>query len=225
MKLQIKKTGDGSATLFLPELNEQYHSMNGAITESNHVFLTNGFLFHPSKKPVVFEVGFGTGLNCLLTALHAQSQHRPTFYITIEKFPLEQEIVNQLNYGSLVEENGNQLFKKIHDCEWNIAVEISNWFTLLKLKTDFTAENWVLSQKTDIIYFDAFGPDKQPEMWTEEIFFRLFNNCFNNGVLVTYSAKGEIRRRMVNAGFKVERLPGPPGKKEMLRGIKVTAKI
>ncbi len=225
MNLQIKTTGDGSATLFLSELNEQYHSLNGAVTESNYVFLTNGFHFHPSTQPVVFEVGFGTGLNCLLTAKQAQLQNRPTFYMTIEKFPIEQDIVTQLNYGSLIEENGIQLFRKIHDCEWNIPVEISPWFTLLKLKTDFTSEKWILPQKTDIIYFDAFGPDKQPEMWTEEIFLRLFENSSEEGVLVTYSAKGEVRRRMVNAGFKVERLPGPPGKKEMLRGIKVASKI
>lgn len=225
MNLQIKTTGDGSATLFLPELNEQYHSLNGAVTESNHVFLTNGYHFHPSKNPVVFEVGFGTGLNCLLTAMQAQSQQRPTFYITIENFPLEQKIVNQLKYGSLVQGNGIQLFKRIHDCEWNIPAKISPWFTLLKVKSDFTSEAWTLPRKTDIIFFDAFGPDKQPEMWTEDIFFRLFNNCNEGGVIVTYSAKGEVRRRMVNAGFKVERLPGPPGKKEMLRGIKVQSEI
>jgi tRNA U34 5-methylaminomethyl-2-thiouridine-forming methyltransferase MnmC len=225
MNLQIKNTKDGSATLLLPELNEQYHSMNGALTESNHVFIDMGFNFHLSKNPVVFEVGFGTGLNCLLTAMQAQSQQRPTFYIAVDNFPLEQKIVNQLNYGSLVQENGFHFFKKIHDCEWNIPVEISPWFTLLKLKTDFISGNWVLPQKADIIYFDAFGPDKQPEMWTERIFFRLFNNCTEGGVLVTYSAKGEVRRRMVSAGFKVERLPGPPGKKEMLRGIKVPSKI
>jgi tRNA U34 5-methylaminomethyl-2-thiouridine-forming methyltransferase MnmC len=225
MNLQIKNTGDGSATLFLPELNEQYHSMNGAVTESNHVFLANGFHFHPSKQPVVFEVGFGTGLNCLLTALQAEAQQRPTFYIAVEKFPLERKIVNQLNYCSLAQENGNWLFEKIHDCEWDIPAEISPWFTLLKLKTDFTSGAWTLPRKTDIIFFDAFGPDKQPEMWTEEVFYRLFDNSSNGGVLVTYSAKGEVRRRMVNAGFKVERLPGPPGKKEMLRGIKVQSEI
>ena len=225
MNLQIKNTGDGSATLFLPELNEQYHSMNGAITESNHVFLANGFHFHPSKQPVVFEVGFGTGLNCLLNSLQAQQQKRPTLYITVEKYPLEQKIVNLLNYGSLVGENGIQLFKKIHDCEWNIPVDVSPWFTLLKFKIDFITEDWSLPEKCDIIFFDAFGPDKQPEMWTEEIFFRLFDNSSDGGVIVTYSAKGEVRRRMVNAGFKVERLPGPPGKKEMLRGIKVAPKI
>ncbi|MGC9355422.1 MAG: tRNA (5-methylaminomethyl-2-thiouridine)(34)-methyltransferase MnmD, partial [Mariniphaga sp.] len=157
MNLQIKNTGDGSATLFLPELKEQYHSMNGAVTESNHVFLANGFHFHPSKEPVVFEVGFGTGLNCLLTAYQAFLQQRSTFYITVEKFPLEQKIVNQLNYGSLIQENGNRLFKKIHDCEWDIPVEISPWVTLLKLKTDFTAGDPTLPRKYDIIYFDAFG--------------------------------------------------------------------
>lgn len=225
MNLQIKKTGDGSATLFLPELNEQYHSLNGAVTESNHVFLKHGFHFHSSKNPVVFEVGFGTGLNCLLTAHQAFVLQRPTFYMSIENFPLENIIVNQLNYGSLVQGNGIQLFKKIHHCEWNIPVEVSPWFTLLKLNTDFTTEDWTLPKKCDIIYFDAFGPDKQPEMWSQNIFNMMFENSSDEGVIVTYSAKGEVRRRMVNAGFKVERLSGPPGKKEMLRGIKVASKI
>jgi len=225
MKPQIKNTADGSATLFLPELNEQYHSINGAVTESNHVFLQNGFNYNTASHPVVFEVGFGTGLNCLLTARQAQTQSRETLYITIEKFPLDSGILNRLNYGTLIRENGIQLFEKIHHCAWNLPVKISPWLTLLKLKNDFTTGGWNIPAQPDIIYFDAFGPDKQPEMWTEEIFFRLFKNCSEEGVLVTYSAKGVVRRRMIKAGFKVERLPGPPGKKEMLRGIKVRSKI
>lgn len=221
----IKNTGDGSLTLFLPEMNEQYHSMNGALTESNHVFIDKGFNFHSSKEPVVFEVGFGTGLNSLLTAHQAQVQQRPTFYISIEKFPLDNELIKTLNYGSLIKENGSLLFESIHNCAWNIPVKISSWFTLLKFNNDFITKNWLLPQKCDIIYFDAFGPDKQPEMWTGEIFARLFENLSDSGVLVTYSAKGEVRRRLLNAGFYVEKLPGPPGKKEMLRGIKNSSKI
>lgn len=221
----IKNTGDGSLTLFLPDMNEQYHSLNGALTESEHVFINKGYNFHSSINPVVFEVGFGTGLNCLLTAHQAQLQQRKTFFITIEKFPVDNELIKKLNYGSLIQENGSLLFNNIHDCAWNIPVEISSWFTLMKLNNDFTAENWQLSQKCDIIYFDAFGPDKQPEMWTGEIFARIFENLSDNGVLVTYSAKGEVRRRLVNSGFYIEKLPGPPGKKEMLRGIKISSKI
>lgn len=225
MNVQLKQTNDGSATLFVSEMNEQYHSLNGALTESNHVFLENGFVFHKTSHPVVFEVGFGTGLNCLLTANQAQLQQRPTCFITIEKFPLSRQILNQLDYGSLIPGNGVQLFNAIHESEWNILVEISPWFTLLKLKDDFTRLAWILPRKCDIIYFDAFGPDKQPEMWTEEVFIRLFENCQEGGVLVTYSAKGEVRRRLIAAGFKAERLPGPPGKKEMLRAIKMVSEI
>ncbi|SHE73718.1 tRNA U34 5-methylaminomethyl-2-thiouridine-forming methyltransferase MnmC [Mariniphaga anaerophila] len=221
----LKNTGDGSATLFVPEMNEQYHSMNGAITESNHVYLGNGFNYHASANPVVFEVGFGTGLNCLLTAVQAQKQNRPTFYISIEKFPLEQELINQLNYGELVGENGSTLFEKIHSCTWNIPTEIIPGFKLLKLRADFNTENWALPEKCDVIYFDAFGPDKQPEMWSQENLQRLYNFSSDNGVFVTYSAKGEVRRRLKTAGYNVERLPGPPGKMEMLRGIKVLSKI
>lgn len=221
----IKNTGDGSLTLFLPEMNEQYHSLNGALTESEHVFIDKGYNFHSSPIPVVFEVGFGTGLNCLLTAHQAQLQQRKTFYITIEKFPVDRKLIKTLNYGSLIQGEGSLLFKKIHDCSWNIPVEISSWFTLLKLNNDFTTQNWFFPKKCDIIYFDAFGPDKQPEMWAGEIFARLFENLSDDGVLVTYSAKGEVRRRLLNAGFYVEKLPGPAGKKEMLRGIKISAKI
>lgn len=225
MSLQIKYTGDGSVTLFIPEINEQYHSMNGAITESNHVFIANGFHFHPSKKPVVFEVGFGTGLNCLLTAHQAEIQKRPSFYIAIEKFELSSDIIHQLNYDNFIPENGKQLFERIHSCRWDVPDEISPWFTLLKLKADFTEEEWTLPRKCDIVYFDAFGPDKQPEMWSEEIFLKLYGEISDNGVLVTYSAKGEVRRRLLSAGFSVYKLPGPPGKKEMLRAIKTGLKI
>lgn len=225
MNAVIKNTGDGSLTLFLPEMNEQYHSLNGALTESNHVFIDKGFNFHSSKEPVVFEVGFGTGLNCLLTAHQAQLQQRPTFYISIEKFPLNHQLIKKLDYGRLIYENGSRLYEKIHACEWEIPVKISPWFTLLKLNSDFTSEKWLLPKKCDVVYFDAFGPDKQPEMWTGEIFVRLYENCSDGGVLVTYSAKGEVRRRLINAGFHVDRLPGPPGKMEMLRGIKISSKI
>lgn len=220
MELQIKHTGDGSPTLFLAEMNEQYHSVNGAITESKHVFLERGYNFHPSPRPVVFEAGFGTGLNCLLTAHQAEIHKRRTFYMSVEKYPLSNEIFDTLNYGRFIPDNGIQLFEKIYSCKWNSPVEISPWFTLLKIKADMTQIDRDLPKLFDIVYFDAFGPDKQPEMWTEEIFIRLFNNSNKGGVLVTYSAKGEVRRRLVGAGFSVERLPGPPGKKEMLRAIK-----
>ncbi len=225
MKLELKNTSDGSATLYLPELDEQYHSLNGAVTEAKHVFLEMGYNHHKSSNPVVFEVGFGSGLNCLLTAFEAEQQKRHTLYIGIENYPLGNEFINLLGYGKFISENRFNLFSAIHACEWNVPVEISSWFTLLKMKVDFTSQNWELPCSCDIIYFDAFGPDKQPEMWTGDLFSYIYKITRNEGIFVTYSAKGEVRRRLVSAGFSMEKLPGPPGKKEMLRGIKVQSKI
>jgi tRNA U34 5-methylaminomethyl-2-thiouridine-forming methyltransferase MnmC len=225
MKLVLKNTSDGSPTFFLPDLNEQYHSLNGAVTESKYVFTEKGLNFHQSRNPVSLEVGFGTGLNCLLTAHEAELQKREVYYMTIEKYPLGYEEIKALDYGRFVPENGRKLFFAIHTCEWNIPFEISPWFSLLKIKTDITQLNWQLPRRCDIIYFDAFGPDKQPEMWTGNLFSRVFEVTQPGGVFVTYSAKGEVRRRLSAAGFSMEKLPGPPGKKEMLRGIKVLSKI
>lgn len=220
MKPVLKKTADGSSTFYLPEMDEQYHSMNGAVTESRHIFLDMGFEYHPVRNPVVFEVGFGTGLNALVTAIRAGASRRKVFYITMEKYPLDIQLISELNYGHLFPEGGYELFASIHECGWDVRVNVTPFFEIYKMKIDFTSPDWELPQKSDVIYFDAFGPDKQLEMWTSENLLRLYH-CMNpGGVLVTYSAKGEVRRRLQKAGFRTERLPGPPGKKEMLRGIK-----
>jgi tRNA U34 5-methylaminomethyl-2-thiouridine-forming methyltransferase MnmC len=220
MKPEFIYTADGSPTLFLPGMNEQYHSLNGAITESKYVFEEKGYTYHSAASPVVFEVGFGTGLNCLLTACNAQQLCRSTFYISIENNPLSTELIRRLNYGSLISKKAEALFHFIHECEWNVPVQISDYFKLLKLKADFVKNDWQLPASCDVVYFDAFGPDKQPEMWSAAVFARLYEVTSPGGVLVTYSAKGEVRRRLQASGFRTERLPGPPGKKEMLRGIK-----
>ncbi len=220
MKLEIKHTADGSSTFYLPHMDEQYHSLNGALTESEHVFLKMGFLFHPKPDPVVFEVGFGTGLNALLTARQAESISRNVFYIAIENFPLDPELVRELDYGRFIPGKGKDLFSDLHQCQWNEPVQITPFFRLLKIKADFTGSEWKLPVNCDIIYFDAFGPDKQAEMWEPQVFVRLYEQLLPGGVFVTYSAKGEVRRRLLAAGFSIEKLPGPPGKKEMLRAIK-----
>jgi tRNA U34 5-methylaminomethyl-2-thiouridine-forming methyltransferase MnmC len=220
LKREIKHTADGSPTLFLPEMNEHYHSVNGAITESDYVFVEKGYRFQTSKKPVIFEVGFGTGLNALLTALEADKQRRPTRYISIEKNPLEENIIQQLNYGNCISEKAKLLFDKLHNCPWGDEQPVSNYFSLLKIHTDifdYYPEKFTFC---DVIYFDAFAPDKQPEIWNKLIFDKIFSITASKGVFVTYSAKGEVRRQLNKTGFKMERLPGPPGKKEMLRGIK-----
>lgn len=221
MQYQIKKTADGSSTIYLPGMDEQYHSLNGAITESEYVFVKMGFLHHPASEPVIFEVGFGTGLNCLLTAVWAQKQKRRTIYYTVEKYPVEKELIEQLGYGALISEEADEMFKKIHACKWEEKVQISECFQLVKMKADITKDKPNVEQPANVVYFDAFGPGKQPEMWVPEIFERLNQITARQGIFVTYSAKGQVRRDLSAAGFSMERLPGPPGKKEMLRGIKV----
>lgn len=220
MKLELKHTADGSSTFYLPDMDEQYHSLNGALTESQHVFLKMGFQFHSEPNPIVFEVGFGTGLNALLTGWQAKVTGRQVFYIAIEKFPLSQEMVKELDYGRFIPKNGQKLFSDLHRCQWDEQVQLTPFFRLLKIRADFTGGEWKLPVNCNIVYFDAFGPDKQPEMWEPQVFTRLYKQLLPGGVLVTYSAKGEVRRRLQAAGFGVERLPGPPGKKEMLRAIK-----
>lgn len=225
MQQIVKQTADGSFTIYLPEIDEQYHSMNGAITESNHVFIERGYLFHKEKNPSVFEAGFGTGLNCLLTIIQAQKLKRPTIYYSVEKYPLNVEVAQKLDYGAFFSEEVRCWFEKIHTCRWEEEVEISDYFRLCKMKTDLTATGFLPDRKFDIIYFDAFGPDKQPGMWTPEIFRKIARMTEEGGVFVTYSAKGQVRRDLEAAGFRMERLPGPPGKKQMLRGIKVNSSL
>lgn len=220
MKHELVNTADGSFTIFLPEMNEHFHSVNGAVTESKYVFCERGYLYHPSKNPVVFEAGFGTGLNCLVTALKAEQQERQTLYMAVENYPLDKNLIYKLEYGTIFGKMGDELFRAVHESEWEVPVRLSTFFTLLKMKADLISQNRIMPHQCDIIYFDAFGPDKQPEMWSEEIFSRLYELTSPGGVLVTYSAKGEIRRRLNRAGFRTEKLPGGPGKKEMLRGIK-----
>jgi len=214
------ETADGSKTIFIPEMNEQYHSVNGAITESEYVFVNNGFTFRQKKDPVIFEAGFGTGLNALLTAINAEKNNRLTTYYAIEKYPLAGEIIKTLAYGDIISNEAINIYEKIHSCEWGKTVQISPCFYIHKINADLIEFSVNSIPMFDIIYFDAFGPDKQPEIWTPEIFQKIYTNCSPGAVFVTYSAKGEIRRQLANVGFEIERLSGPPGKKHMLRGIK-----
>lgn len=220
MQIQISKTKDGSATFYVPELNEHYHSTNGAITESEYVFLEKGFNFH-SLQPnlTIIEIGFGTGLNCWLTALSAYQQKRKTIYFAYENYPVPSVLISQLNYTQQ-KPDINKYFEKIHACEWEQKVKIHEYFYLTKIKADITSPQFQFSRKADLIYFDAFGPDKQPEMWSKKIFQSISDFANENAVFVTYSAKGEVRRNLTAVGFTMERLPGPPGKNQMLRGIK-----
>ena len=220
MQRKIITTEDGSKTLFIPEMDEQYHSVNGALTESEYVYLDKGYRHNQSTEPVILEIGFGTGLNALLTAIEAEDKKFKTTYISLEKYPIEPTEIEQLNYGILISEQAEKLFSALHNSEWNQKTKISPYFDLLKLQTDLTQFSFENIPTVDVIYFDAFGPDKQPEMWNEEIFRKLFSISNANANLVTYSAKGEIRRRMERSGYISERLPGPPGKRQMLRATR-----
>lgn len=215
----IIKTGDGSDTIFVPELNEHYHSIHGAVQESTFIFINNGFDFCKADPLNIFEVGFGTGLNALLTALRSTEGEREVNYTSIEKYPVSQKIIASLNYPDFAGENGKEIYNLIHSSPWNSRINICRNFNLTKIAGDFTTTP--LSGRYDLIYFDAFGPDKQPEMWTREMFTGIASITSKDGVFVTYSAKGEVKRNLRSCGFDVELLPGPPGKRQIIRAIKI----
>lgn len=218
MKLEVLTTGDQSPTLYNEELNETYHSRHGARQESEHVYIASGLdeLTHLNSIRV-FEMGFGTGLNILLAHQFSQKHKIALEVTTIELFPLDKEVWSQLDFSVNIEEK--EMFSQLHELPWEEKNVLNSSFSLLKRKlalADIPYQN-----AFDIIFFDAFGPDKQPDLWTPEIFTLLFNALDQNGVLVTYSAKGQVRRDLQSVGFEVERIPGPPGKREMLRAKKV----
>ena len=215
-------TDDQSHTLFSEKFKATYHSTRGAISESKHVFIQNGLQFfnekYNSKEVSILEIGFGTGLNAFMTYLFAKERELKINYHSVEAFPISLEDVIQLNYTNESSSGEKVAFNQMHQQEWNRGEEISNYFSLTKhlsLLEDFNSE-----QKFNVIYFDAFSPSEQPELWTEEIFKKMFDLLEDNGVLVTYCAQGQMKRNMKQVGFKVQSLPGALGKREMTRGIK-----
>ncbi len=218
---KIINTSDGSQTVKIPELNVTYHSIHGAVQESMHVFIEAGLRFKlqeaSSNTLSVFEMGFGTGLNALLTALEAQKVGTPVHYTALELYPLTESEFSQLNYND-IDDEAEALFQKIHECKWNEDISISEYFTLKKVNTNLL--NFSSSQLFDLIYYDAFAPSAQPELWSVVVFEKLHAMLTDNGVLVTYCAKGDVRRAMLAAGFTVKKMPGPPGKREMLRAVR-----
>ncbi len=220
MKIEIRETLDGSHTLYLEGIDEHYHSTFGAIQESEHVFIQAGLSHCQKGEVTLFEIGFGTGLNCYLTFLAAQSTGQRVKYHAIEKYPLPKEVYEELNYDSLMKNRSSEIFSVLHKTPWNQELEISNFFHLHKMEGDLLDMNFDLLPDFDLIYFDAFSPEKQPELWEMVVFERLFDKMKNNSILVTYCAKGMVRRRLQAVGFEVERIPGPPGKREMIRAIK-----
>jgi tRNA U34 5-methylaminomethyl-2-thiouridine-forming methyltransferase MnmC len=212
--LNLTVTADGSHTLFVPELDEHYHSVNGAIQESQHVYIDAGFNQSTKKEIKVLEMGFGTGLNALLTLLEAEKREIKVVYTALEKYPLPDSITCNLNYSQLNED----LFHKIHQAEWEKFVRITPFFSLHKVQTGFSEFDF--PDTYDVVYYDAFAPDKQPEVWSQSLFDKIYAQMNEKGILTTYCAKGNIRRMMQHAGFRIERIPGPTGKREMLRAMR-----
>ena len=222
MQRTLILTGDGSHTISMPELNVTYHSIHGAIQESKHVFIEAGL---KSLLPVegtalnVFEMGFGTGLNALLTIIESERLQRKIYYETVEQFPVDTGEVRSLNYcEQLDREDLQPIFEQLHSCEWEKKVNITENFGFNKSRTNLL--NLETSETFELIYFDAFAPNTQPELWTNEIFEKMFAMLEPGGILVTYCSKGDVRRAMQAAGFIVEKLPGPRGKREMTRALR-----
>jgi tRNA U34 5-methylaminomethyl-2-thiouridine-forming methyltransferase MnmC len=220
LKRKIITTADGSKTIQIEDWNEQYHSVHGAIQEAMHVFILHGlFCFLDSHKPIsILEIGFGTGLNAFITLLESEKSNLHINYTGVEAYPVTQEEVDALNYTEQLKTN-NTLFSKLHQCNWEVLHHITPKFSLTKQQKFFKEIDAVAEY--DLIYFDAFGARVQPELWTEVIFELMYKALKPKGVLVTYSAKGSVRRAMQAVGFSVEKLPGPPGKREMLRATKL----
>lgn len=220
MKRVIEKTEDGSATLFVPELNEHYHSVKGARTESQHIFVHMGLEASTAAEPHILEIGFGTGLNALLTLEAAEKGQRCVHYTGIELYPLSWEEVDALKYST------HPLFESLHRAPWEEEVVITPHFAMKKVQADVQTIGAdgllrINNSPFDVVYFDAFAPEKQPGMWEESVFRSIYASMNPGGVLTTYCAKGAVRRLLQAVGFKVERLPGPPGgKREILRATK-----
>jgi tRNA U34 5-methylaminomethyl-2-thiouridine-forming methyltransferase MnmC len=227
MERKIITTSDGSHSIFVPELNEHYHSIHGAMQESNHVFIDAGLkqISKEGSEINILEIGMGTGLNVLLTFFESEKSSLKINYTTIEAFPVSENIIRELNYAELISTNDEILrsllqttFKEIHHSEWDKEISLSKNFILKKIKNKLQKID--LNAGFNLIYFDAFGPPVQPEMWMEDIFRKIANATVPKGILVTYCAKGEVKRTLKKVGFTVESIPGPPGKREMIRAVK-----
>ena len=223
--LELISTNDGSHTIFVPSLNETYHSRKGAISESRYVFIEKGLSFFHNKinkKNIsVFEVGFGTGLNGVLSFEWHLKYQQQIFYHTIEPDPLPVDLIKQLNYPGLLNDKVlSETFFKMHNCAWDEITDITDGFQMFKQMVRL--ENLTgPSINIDLIFFDAFAPGKQPEIWDIENLQKLSQWMNSGGILVTYCAQGAFRRNLIQAGFEVEKLPGPLGKKEMIRAYKI----
>ena len=223
--LKLIITDDGSHSLSVPELNESFHSVHGAVTESRHVFIKNGFRHllsaeNPDKINIL-EIGLGTGLNVFLTLLENRKFKKKIYYTAIEPFPCPDDLLVKLNYSSMIAPGENEsLFGKIHECAWEEFCEIDESFSLKKQHVTYQ-EFTVVHGNFDLVYYDAFAPSKQPEMWDPGLLRKTADGLRPGGLIVTYTAKGQLKRDLKGLGLNVETLSGPPGKKEMIRAVKL----
>jgi tRNA U34 5-methylaminomethyl-2-thiouridine-forming methyltransferase MnmC len=219
LKREIIKTDDGSTSIYLPDWNESYHSKHGAIQEAYHVFIGNGFSLFEGKSISILEIGFGTGLNSFISYIEAKRLGIHIDYVGVEAYPVSLHEAFQMNYVEAIDSSQKEFFTQIHSIDWDRRVELNSFFTLTKRKQffqDITDEN-----AFDLIYFDAFGFRVQPELWSDALFSSMYKALKKGGVLVTYACRTSIKNAMLSAGFTVEKLPGAPGKREMLRARKV----
>ena len=219
MKRSIIQTRDGSTTIHIEGWDECYHSRFGAIQEAQHVFIKNGLSLFENKSISILEIGFGTGLNAFISFLESQKLNQTIDYVGVEAYPVSADEVVSMNYISkLNAENESEIFKKMHQCNWNEQIILRADFLFTKRQQFFADINDV--EMFDLIYFDAFGYDVQPELWSTEIFQKMYDALKSKSVLVTYAARGVVKRSMIEVGFTVEKLEGPPGKREMFRAKK-----
>ena len=219
MEREIIRTSDGSTTMHIKDWDECYHSKHGAIQEAKHVFIKNGLALFPNQKVSILEIGFGTGLNAFITYLEAKKLTQTIDYVGVEAYPISEEELKSMNYPEELDAlDSKVIFDKMHDGNWEEKNLLSDSFSLTKRKQFFEEIDDI--EKFDLIYFDAFGYRVQPELWTVEVFERMYKSLKPNSVLVTYAARGVIKRNMIEVGFTVEKMAGPPGKREMFRARK-----
>ncbi len=213
-------TEDGSHTFYLPEIDEHYHSTHGAIQESTHIFIKAGFNQIKKNDINILEVGFGTGLNALLSMIESDKTQQNINYYGVEKYPLSKEEYSGLNYPELTGFDCTPTFHAMHDRNWGETIKLTSHFKLTKIKADIKDYELTPLPFFDLIYYDAFAPNKQAGMWDKSIFEKIYQHAVSGAILVTYCVQGAVRRNLEQVGFVAERIPGPPGKREMLRVIK-----
>ncbi len=221
MQREIIETADGSKTIYLPEWNEHYHSIHGAVQEANHVFIKNGLQSKTDDYLTILEMGFGTGLNALLTFFESEKREQIIHYQSVEAYPILKNELEQMNFSDYSRDPRIiDIYQKMHKVAWNRACPISENFVIEKINS--TIEQLRLPvNSVDLCYYDAFGPRVQPELWTKDIFQNIYDWMDKDAVFVTYCAKGQVKRDLKAVGFLVETLQGPPGKREMIRAIKL----